>query len=186
MKIIPLELGGAYLVEPKVFGDPRGFFMEFWNERKFADQNLRIQFVQDNLSRSSRGVLRGLHFQNPHPQGKLVSVLEGEVYDVIVDLRKGSPSFGKWVGVYLSSETKQQLFVPSGFAHGFLVTSETALFFYKCTEFYNPDSERSLRWDDPSINISWPLEKPLVSEKDQKGLFLKNIPADQLFHFSES
>jgi dTDP-4-dehydrorhamnose 3,5-epimerase len=181
MKIIPGDIPGLLIIEPKIFGDPRGFFLETWNERKYRDAGLTANFVQDNLSFSRHGALRGLHFQNPAPQGKLVSVISGEVFDIAVDLRRSSPTFARWQGLTLSGEDKRQFFVPPGFAHGFVVLSETALFQYKCTEFYSPRDEMTLRWDDPVLGISWPISKPVLSEKDAKGLLLNDIPQDKLF-----
>jgi len=157
--------------------------METWNLRKYEQAGFRGPFVQDNISVSKRGALRGLHFQNPNPQGKLVTVLQGEVLDVVVDLRRGSPDFGKWEAVKLSSDNKLQFYIPPGFAHGFLVLSETAMFYYKCTEFYSPKDEMTLRWNDPAIGIDWPAGDPIVSDKDAKGLLLKDIPPDRLFSF---
>ena len=167
MKVLETELPGVLVVEPYVFGDERGFFLETWNQARYEDAGLPGNFVQDNLSFSSRGVLRGLHFQNPHPQGKLVHVLQGEVFDVAVDIRVGSPTFGRWVGVSLSSENKRQLWVPEGFAHGFVVTSEKALFSYKCTDFYHREAEAGVVWNDPDIGIDWPIANPTLSDKDR-------------------
>jgi dTDP-4-dehydrorhamnose 3,5-epimerase len=181
MNVIAGQLEGLVVIEPKVFGDARGFFMETWNLRKYQEAGIRAPFVQDNISVSRRGVLRGLHFQNPNPQGKLVSVLQGEVLDLVVDLRMRSASFGKWEAVQLSSENKQQFYIPAGFAHGFLVLSDTAMFHYKCTEFYSPKDEMTLRWNDPQLGIRWPLDNPIVSEKDAKGLLLKEMPRERLF-----
>ena len=181
MNIIRCELEGLLLFEPRVFSDARGFFMETWNRRRYAEAGLRADFVQDNISTSRQGTLRGLHFQNPLPQGKLVSVLQGAVFDVAVDLRRSSSTFGKWHGVELSSENKRQFFVPPGFAHGFLVLSETAMFHYKCTEFYSPKDELTIRWDDPELGISWPVKAPTISDKDAKGLRLKDVPPERLF-----
>lgn len=176
MKITELQLPGLIKIEPRVFGDNRGFFFEQWNRKRFFDAGLCIDFVQDNISRSSKGVLRGLHFQNPHPQGKLISVLDGAVFDVVVDLRKDSPTFKKWLGIELSSLNHIQLFIPPGFAHGFLVTSESALFSYKCTQFYDPQSEKSLLWNDPEIGIDWPQVSNIqLSEKDRSGKLLQEI-----------
>lgn len=181
MNVIAVELRGLLIIEPKVFGDTRGFFMETWNDQRYREAGLEARFVQDNLSFSRRGALRGLHFQNPMPQGKLVSVLEGEVFDVAVDLRRSSPTFGKWHGLTLSSENKRQFFVPPGFAHGFAVMSETALFHYKCTEVYSPGNELTIRWDDPDVGIRWPLQSPTLSEKDARGLRLGDVPKERLF-----
>jgi len=176
MKITPSKLSGCFILEPKVFGDSRGFFMELYNEKVFKENGINLNFVQDNLSRSTRGVLRGLHFQNPNPQGKLVTVLEGEVYDVAVDLRKDSKTYGQWDGYILSSVNKNQFYVPEGFAHGFVVTSETALFSYKCTDTYHPENEASILWNDSDIGIEWPIEDVQLSEKDKNALKLKDIP----------
>ena len=171
MNIVQTELPGTILIEPKVFGDDRGFFFESYNERLFAEKmGLEVNFVQDNHSRSAQGVLRGLHYQIQQSQGKLVRTIMGSVYDVAVDIRKGSPHFGQWVGFFLSAENKRQLWVPPGFAHGFLVVSEIAEVLYKTTDFYAPQYERSIRWDDPDLNIQWPLEsEPILSSKDQAG-----------------
>ena len=177
MQFTPMTIPDVILVEPKVFGDERGFFMETWNVRSFAENGLNLTFVQDNHSKSGRGILRGLHYQIQNKQGKLVRVVAGEVFDVAVDLRKSSPTFGKWVGEYLSAENKRMLWVPPGFAHGFYVTSETADLTYKCTDFYSPQFERSLAWDDPDLGIDWPLKRggaPRLSDKDRAGIALRN------------
>ena len=166
MRVEPTELPGVLILEPRVFGDARGFFTETWHARRYAEAGLREAFVQDNLSFSQRGVLRGLHYQNPHGQGKLVYVLQGTVFDVAVDIRVGSPTFGRWVGVTLSAENRRQFWVPPGFAHGFCVTSETALFAYKCSDYYAPEHEGSVLWNDPAIGIAWPVREPTVSPKD--------------------
>lgn len=173
MKITETKIPAVKLIEPKVFGDARGFFMETWNEKAFRDAGINATFVQDNHSRSVRNTLRGLHYQVKQPQGKLVRVTRGEVFDVAVDLRTDSPTFGQWVGEYLSEENNRMLWVPPGFAHGFLVTSDTADFQYKCTDFYAPEHERTIRWDDPVLNIHWGVEcveSLLLSGKDQEGL----------------
>ncbi len=175
------ELEGLLLIEPKVFGDARGFFLETWNAQRYRECGLDATFVQDNLSLSRRGILRGLHFQNPSPQGKLISVWQGEVFDVAVDLRRSSPTFGKWHGVRLSSDTKRQFYIPPGFAHGFQVLSEAALFHYTCTGFYSPGDELTIRWDDPDLGIEWPLKDPLLSEKDAHGHRMRDIPRERLF-----
>lgn len=181
MKIETTHLPGVVVIEPDVFGDHRGYFQESWNQRKYAELGLTLDFVQDNLSFSARGILRGLHFQNPLAQGKLVQALQGEVYDVAVDIRKGSPTFGQWFGAVLSADNHRQMFVPAGFAHGFCVLSETALFAYKCTEFYNPQTEFSLRYDDPDIGIAWPLDGlPSLSSKDKAAQRLKDFPEEHL------
>jgi dTDP-4-dehydrorhamnose 3,5-epimerase len=181
MNVITCDIPGLLMIEPKVFGDARGFFMETWNRQRYAAAGLDWDFVQDNVSLSRRGILRGLHFQNPGGQGKLVYVLQGEVYDVAVDLRKSSPTFGRSYGLMLSAENKRQFFVPPGFAHGFAVLSETALFVYKCTSLYAPQNELTLAWNDPELGINWPLEAPVLSEKDTRGLRLRDIPRDRLF-----
>ncbi len=165
---IKTEIEGVYIIEPTAFGDNRGYFMETYNEQDFKTAGLNYTFVQDNQSSSRRGVLRGLHFQKTHPQAKLVRVLKGEVFDVAVDLRKGSETYGKWVGVVLSEENKRQFMVPRGFAHGFVVISETAEFAYKCDEFYHPEDEGGIMWNDPEIGIDWQLDgEPILSEKDK-------------------
>ncbi len=169
MKITALRIPDVLLIEPAVFGDARGFFQETWNARKFADQGLDLSFVQDNHSRSSRNVLRGLHYQLRQPQGKLVRVVTGAVFDVAVDIRRGSPTFGQWVGAELSEENHRQLYIPPGFAHGFCVLSERADFLYKCTDFYNPQDEHGLLWNDPDIGIDWPGGEFLVSDKDRRN-----------------
>ncbi|HEY1991813.1 MAG TPA: dTDP-4-dehydrorhamnose 3,5-epimerase [Gammaproteobacteria bacterium] len=170
MEFQRLAIPDVMLVVPKVFGDARGWFFESWEARKFAAGGLDVPFVQDNYSRSVQGTLRGLHYQVKQPQGKLVRVTQGEVFDVAVDLRRSSPSFGKWVGTILSADNKHQLWVPPGFAHGFYVLSESAEFFYKCSDFYAPEHERTLRWDDPDLKIDWRLKGvPLLSAKDQQG-----------------
>ena len=180
MIIEPTPLQGLLLITPDVFGDERGFFQETWNLRRYTEAGLDRHFVQDNLSFSRKGILRGLHFQNPRPQGKLVYVLQGAVFDVAVDLRADSPTFGQWYGTTLSAENHQQLFIPEGFAHGFCVTSDTALFAYKCTESYHPASEHSLLWNDPDVGISWPLSDPELSGKDRQGLRLRELDPERL------
>lgn len=173
MKVTPTAIPDLLIIEPRVFGDARGFFMESFNARKFAEATgLQLEFVQDNHSRSQRGVLRGLHYQLQQPQGKLVRVTSGQVFDVAVDMRRSSPSFGKWAGVELSGENHRQFWVPAGFAHGFVVLSESADFLYKTTDYYAPEHERCLRWDDPAVGVAWPLEgiTPQLSAKDQAGL----------------
>ncbi|MBI3777144.1 MAG: dTDP-4-dehydrorhamnose 3,5-epimerase [Gammaproteobacteria bacterium] len=176
MNIIETELPGVVIIEPRVFGDARGFFVETWNARAFAQCGLDLKFVQDNHSKSVQGTLRGLHYQIKQPQCKLVRVTAGEVFDVVVDIRKSSPTFGKWFGVVLSAENKRMLWVPMGFAHGFYVTSESAEFMYKCTDYYAPEHERCIRWNDPDLGIDWPIaqgQAPLLSEKDSKGVDLQ-------------
>ncbi|RDY23275.1 dTDP-4-dehydrorhamnose 3,5-epimerase [Romboutsia maritimum] len=175
---IKTKIEDLYIIEPKVFGDERGYFMETYNKNDFFEAGLRMEFVQDNESKSKKGVLRGMHFQTKHTQGKLVRVTEGEVYDVAVDLRKGSPTFGKWEGVLLTSANKRQFYVPEGFAHGFLVVSDEAVFNYKCTDFYAPEYDSGLLWDDEDVNIKWPLEnieEIILSEKDKKQRKLKEL-----------
>ena len=167
MNIIQTSLQDCVIIEPKVFGDERGFFLETFHTSRYADlAGISLPFVQDNYSRSLKGVLRGLHFQKTKPQGKLISVVRGEVYDVAVDIRKGSSTFGQWVGVILSEENKKQLWVPPGFAHGFVVLSEIADFEYKCTDYYEPSDEGSILWNDPDLAIGWPVENPILSDKD--------------------
>jgi len=183
MNVIPTELPGVLIVEPRIHGDARGFFLEAWHRDRYVAAGLPGEWVQDNLSRSSRGVLRGLHLQHPDPQGKLVSVLDGEVFDVAVDLRPGSPAFGRWTGVRLSSTNHRQLFVPEGFAHGFAVLSSSALFAYKCTRAYNPRAEVGVIWNDPDIGIRWPMAEPTLSAKDAALPRLRDIPhADLVPH----
>ncbi|MFA9398543.1 MAG: dTDP-4-dehydrorhamnose 3,5-epimerase [Clostridiaceae bacterium] len=170
-KIEEAPIKGVYVIEPQVFGDNRGYFMETYNKEEFSAAGLDMEFVQDNQSKSKKGVLRGLHFQKNFPQGKLVRVISGEVFDVAVDIRKNSETYGKWFGVKLSEENKKQFYIPKGFAHGFLVLSETAEFCYKCTEFYHPEDESGIAWNDPNIGIEWPtdgIDKILLSEKDKK------------------
>lgn len=181
MNLLTCDIPGLLTIEPKVFGDPRGYFMETWNLQRYRDAGITAEFVQDNISLSRRGTLRGLHFQNPNAQGKLLQVLLGEVFDVAVDLRRSSPTFGRWHGLILSEENRRQFFIPPGFAHGFAVLSDSALFQYKCTDFYSPKDELTLRWDDPEIGIRWPVADPLLSEKDRKGVPLRDFPADKLF-----
>ena len=172
MKVIETKIPDVKLIEPRVFGDERGFFMETWQQTQFDELVAGCTFVQDNHSKSCQGILRGLHYQTENTQGKLVRVVSGEVYDVAVDLRKSSATFGQWVGVILSAENKKMLWVPEGFAHGFYVTSDSAEFVYKCTDYYNPESEKSIKWDDETLAIDWPLElggEPKLSAKDSNG-----------------
>jgi len=172
MKVIPTAIPDALIIEPQVFGDPRGFFMETWNRKKFQEAGLNFDFVQDNHSSSVKGTLRGLHYQTVNTQGKLVRVTVGKVFDVAVDLRRSSPTFGKWIGDILSAENRKMFWVPPGFAHGFLVLSDIAEFQYKCTDFYNPAHEKCIIWNDPQLNIAWPLEpgmQLILSEKDKAG-----------------
>ena len=180
MKIEALSLPDVLLITPKVFGDARGFFVETFASERYAEAGIDMPFVQDNLSRSPKGVLRGLHLQHPHGQGKLVQVVEGSVFDVAVDVRVGSPNFGKWVGAELSAENHCQLWVPPGFAHGFVVTSEHALFSYKCTDTYHPEAELSVLWNDPAIGIDWPTAAPVLSDKDRTAKALADVDQTRL------
>jgi dTDP-4-dehydrorhamnose 3,5-epimerase len=180
MKIVETSLPGAVIIEPAVFGDHRGYFYESYNKAAYAEAGIHANFVQSNVSRSARGVLRGLHFQWPNPQGKLVSVLEGEVYDVAVDVRHGSPHFGKWAGVMLTAENKRHFWIPEGFAHGFCVLSEHATFAYQCTALYDRAADAGIRWDDAAIGIDWPISDPALSEKDAAAPFLADMPVHRL------
>ncbi|HUL90811.1 MAG TPA: dTDP-4-dehydrorhamnose 3,5-epimerase [Burkholderiales bacterium] len=175
MKVTPTRLPEVLLIEPKVFGDARGFFFESWNEREFERAGIRARFVQDNHSRSEKGVLRGLHYQVRQPQGKLIRVTEGEIFDVAVDIRRSSPTFGKWQGFRLSAESRSMLWIPVGFAHGFCVLSGFADVLYKVTDFYAPEHERSIAWNDPAIGVDWPLSgEPSLSKKDAAGTRLRD------------
>jgi dTDP-4-dehydrorhamnose 3,5-epimerase len=180
LKILTTELDGVFLVEPKVFEDPRGFFLETYHRDRYHQLGITEDFCQDNLSFSCRGTLRGLHYQYPHAQAKLVQVLQGEIVDVAVDIRRGSPTFGRSAVVRLSGENRRQLFIPKGFAHGFCVLSETALFSYKCSDVYTPDCDRGVLWSDPDLGIEWPVENPLLSAKDAGLPRLGDIPANSL------
>ncbi len=180
METTATKLPGVVILEPKVYADDRGHFLELWNQSRYAEAGLPASFVQDNQSFSRRGVLRGLHFQNPNPQGKLVFVLAGEAFDVAVDIRRGSPTFGQWFGVTLSGENKRQVYVPPGFAHGFAVTGETAIVMYKCTNYYDSRAEGSIAWNDPAIGIQWPVANPVLSDKDGRAPRLADVPADRL------
>lgn len=180
MKVIETKLPGCVVIEPAVFGDARGAFYETWNAERFAEYGLPARFVQSNVSTSSKGVLRGLHYQWPRPQGKLVTVLEGEVYDVAVDIRQGSPTFGQWEAAVLSAENKRQLWIPEGFAHGFVVLSGRATFSYLCTDVYVKEADAGLRWNDDAIAIDWPVAAPLLSAKDEKSPFLCDIAPERL------
>jgi dTDP-4-dehydrorhamnose 3,5-epimerase len=186
VRVTPQKLPEVLLIEPQVFGDERGFFKETFQAQRYLEAGMRLPFVQDNLSRSTHGILRGLHMQNPYAQGKLVSVLEGEVFDVAVDVRVGSPRFGQWVGVTLSAQNHRQLYVPPGFAHGFCVTSEVALFAYKCTDLYHPECEVGLAYDDPDLAINWPIEKPILGAKDLKNQRLSQIDPTRLQRYTET
>ena len=177
MNVVPTAIPDIKVIEPHVFGDHRGYFIETWNEKRFSEHGINADFVQDNFSFSKRGTLRGLHYQIEQTQGKLMRVVHGEIYDVCVDIRRSSETFGKWIGVVLSAENHRSLWVPPGIAHGFYVTSESAAFEYKCTDFYAKEHERTLLWNDPSLGIEWPLlegEEPLITEKDQQGEILLN------------
>ena len=180
MKVIETALPGALVLEPQVFGDARGFFYESYNEAKYRDAGIDRRFVQSNVSRSAKGVLRGLHYQWPNPQGKLVSVLEGEVYDVAVDICRGSPNFGKSAGVLLTAENHRHFWVPEGFAHGFCVLSEFATFSYQCTALYDPKADAGIRWNDAALGIDWPVNAPLLSDKDGKTPLLEDVPPERL------
>jgi dTDP-4-dehydrorhamnose 3,5-epimerase len=180
MQVIQTELPGVLLIEPKVFGDSRGYFMELWSSARYGEHGVPTAFVQDNLSRSARGVLRGLHLQHPHGQGKLVYAAAGEIFDVVVDVRRGSPAYGRWYAATLSDENKRQLWIPPGCAHGFCVTSEAATFIYKCTETYHPETELTVLYNDPALGIPWPVASPTVSPKDAAGKPLAAIDAARL------
>jgi dTDP-4-dehydrorhamnose 3,5-epimerase len=175
-----MSLPGTLMIEPRVFGDARGFFYESFNEVQYREAGIDAHFVQSNVSRSARGVLRGLHYQWPKPQGKLVSVLEGEVYDVAVDIRRGSPTFGRWVGAMLTADNHRHFWIPEGFAHGFCVLSEFATFIYQCTALYAREYDSGIRWNDADIAIDWPISAPLLSDKDTRAPFLKDVPAERL------
>ena len=180
MKIMETRIPGVLILEPNVFGDTRGIFLETWQLPRYEAVGISEVFVQDNLSFSTRGVLRGLHYQSPHSQGKLVSVVQGEVFDVAVDIRRGSETFGQWVGVFLSGENHHQLWIPPGFAHGFCVLSDTAYFTYKCTDVYTPEAEGGIAWNDPDIGIEWPIVNVLLSDKDKLYPYLRDISMDRL------
>ncbi len=180
MKVLPTPLPGVVVIEPQVFGDARGFFYESYNEATYREAGIDRRFVQSNVSRSARGVLRGLHYQWPNPQGKLVSVLEGEVYDVAVDIRRGSPTFGRSFGVMITAENHRHFWVPEGFAHGFCVVSEFATFSYQCTALYDPKADTGIRWNDAALAIDWPVSAPLLSDKDGKTQLLADVPPERL------
>ena len=181
MKVISTDLKGVLIIAPRVFPDIRGFFMETHHQKRYDDLGIDCRFVQDNLSFSSRNTLRGLHYQLPHSQAKLVQVITGEIFDVAVDIRAGSPTFGRWIGVALSEKNCRQLFVPEGFAHGFCVISDSAHVLYKCTDFYSPDDEKGILWCDPDIGIDWPVAEPVLSGKDQQYPLLSELRTDDLF-----
>ena len=180
MKVTESRLKGVYLIKPQVFEDPRGFFCEIYNRDRYQSRGIEVDFVQDNYARSTCGILRGMHYQIKQGQDKLVWVPQGEVFDVVVDLRKDSPTVGQWEGFVLSSKNKHQLFVPIGFAHGYCVTSETADFMYKCSNFYYPEDEGGLIWNDPKVGIEWPIEDPILSEKDQNNPTLEKATLPNL------
>ncbi len=180
MKVLPTELEGVMIIEPEVFGDKRGFFLESFQRQRYKDAGIDADFIQDNISFSVRHTLRGLHFQYPKGQAKLVQVLEGEIYDVAVDIRRGSPTFGRWTSVTLSGENHRQFFLPSGFAHGFCVMSETALFMYKCSEYYAPQCEGGICWNDPDLAIPWPVRDPILSQRDGAFALLSAIDPSRL------
>lgn len=180
MRFIDTALPGVTIIEPKVFGDDRGFFLESFHKPRFAEHGIAIDIAQSNVSRSARGVLRGLHYQWPNPQGKLVQVLEGEVYDVAVDIRHGSPTFGQWAACVLSAQNKRLFWVPEGFAHGFAVTSDHAVFCYHCTSVYDAAADAGVRWNDAALAIDWPLAEPLLSAKDEAAPFLADVPVERL------
>ncbi|MFL6593042.1 MAG: dTDP-4-dehydrorhamnose 3,5-epimerase [Luteimonas sp.] len=184
MKIIDTDLPGCLIVEPQVFGDARGFFYESFNRDKLSAIGLDLDFAQGNVSSSTRGVLRGLHYQWPNPQGKLVSVLEGEVWDVAVDIRRDSPDFGRWTAAVLSAENKRHFWIPEGYAHGFVVLSERALFTYLCTATYDRAADAAIRWDDPQLAIDWPVSAPVLSDKDARAPMLADVPPDRLPTFT--
>ncbi|QGJ71848.1 dTDP-4-dehydrorhamnose 3,5-epimerase [Planctomycetales bacterium 10988] len=180
MNVRTTSLEGVLVFEPKIFGDDRGFFLETWNNARYQEHGLPPLMVQDNLSFSQKGVLRGLHYQQPHPQGKLVMALQGEIFDVAVDIRPDSPTRGQWIGEWLTEKNKHQLYIPPGFAHGFCVTSPQALVTYKCTELYYPEYDAGIRWDDPEIGIDWPITDPILSAKDTKAPYLKAVDQSTL------
>ena len=180
MNVIATAIPGVVVLEPKVFGDERGYFLETWSRQKYEAAGLPVVFVQDNVSFSRKGVLRGLHYQNPQSQGKLVQVMAGEVFDVAVDIRAGSPTFGRCVGEILSEKNHRQMYIPPGLAHGFCVLSETVLFAYKCTDTYNAAAEGGICWNDPDLGIDWPIREPVLSPKDEKYPRLRDVPKDRL------
>lgn len=180
MEIVPTHLDGVIIIKPDVFGDHRGFFMETFQGERYGDAGITPVFVQDNLSYSVKNTLRGLHYQVTKPQAKLVQVITGEIFDVVVDVRSGSPTFGQWFGVKLSAENRHQLFIPAGFAHGFLVLSESAHFMYKCSHYYDPQDEGGILWSDATIGIDWPTSAPIISDKDARFAALPDIPPERL------
>lgn len=176
MNIYPTDISDVLRIEPRLFADDRGYFFESYHQQRYADAGLSVSFVQDNYSSSRKGTLRGLHYQIQRAQGKLVWVTQGEIFDVAVDLRRNSDTFGKWAGVILNDRNRWQLYIPPGFAHGFCVLSDTAEVSYKCTDYYHPEHERTIRWDDPDLGIAWPIREPLLSDKDRRGLALRDAP----------
>jgi dTDP-4-dehydrorhamnose 3,5-epimerase len=180
VKVVETDLPGCLVIEPQIFGDERGFFYESFNHDKLAAHGLQPAFVQGNVSSSTQGVLRGLHYQWPNPQGKYISVSEGEVWDVAVDVRRGSPTFGRWTAVVLSAENRRHFWVPEGYAHGFVTLSERAVFHYLCTATYDREADAAIRWDDAELAIDWPVTDPTLSEKDARAPFLRDVPADRL------
>ncbi len=184
MRFEQTGLEGVLIIEPMVFKDQRGFFMETYHQSRYREIGIQDDFIQDNVSFSVQNTLRGLHYQYPRSQAKLVQVFQGEIYDVAVDIRRGSPTFGAWVGVYLSATNNRQLYIPKGFAHGFAVVSDTALFTYKCSDFYSPETEGGIMWNDPDLDIDWPVENPLLSLKDQKYVRLGDIELQKLPSFT--
>jgi dTDP-4-dehydrorhamnose 3,5-epimerase len=180
MNIIPSDLAGVLIIEPDVFADPRGFFVETYQRRRYRQLGIESRFVQDNLSFSVKGTLRGLHYQKKYPQAKLVQVISGEIFDVAVDIRPGSPAFGRWAGIILSAANHLQVLIPEGFAHGFCVCSETAHVWYKCSDYYRPEDEGGLNWNDPDIRIDWPVREPILSPKDRQFSFLRDLSFGQL------
>jgi len=186
MNVVPTGLEGVIIFQPKVFADDRGYFLETWSGRRYEEAGIRETFCQDNVSFSHRQVLRGLHFQHPRGQGKLVGVVSGEVFDVAVDIRRGSPTFGRYVGVVLSEDNHKQLYIPPGFAHGFCVLSDTARFAYKCTEYYDAATDAGIVYNDPDIAIDWPIDRPLLSQKDRQLPRLRDIPPERLPHYENT
>ena len=180
MKVLPTKLDGVYIIEPQFFSDTRGFFMETYHQRRYSEAGIEDLFVQDNFSRSIRGTLRGLHYQVDQAQAKLIQVIQGSIFDVAVDLGRGSPTFGQWTGIHLTGDDKRQIFIPEGFAHGFCVLSDVADIVYKCTDFYAPEDEEGILWSDPDLAIDWPIATPLVSDKDSRLPYLKDVPLKRL------
>jgi dTDP-4-dehydrorhamnose 3,5-epimerase len=183
MIVTRADVTGVLLIEPRVFGDARGYLFENFNALRYCGAGITERFVQDNVSRSERGVLRGLHVQNPSAQAKLVTVLVGAAFDVAVDIRRGSQTYGKWVGYQLDEDNHRQVYVPAGFAHGYQVTSDYAIFAYKCTDYYRPEFEATIAWDDPTLGIGWPISDPVLSEKDARGVVLRDLPAERQLSF---